>query len=118
LLDQFEHLALVRMGEDGESDDDVEFQAAVRDRQMACALRIVLGAISIIVNEMSPRVSLAAAFDHLSVQVDAPVIVMVHAVACADEKRANVPAEIEHLAALPRRPAQQLIEISELSDAR
>jgi hypothetical protein len=95
-----------------------ELQAAIWNGQMACAMRIILRAISIIVNEMSPRVSLAAAFDDLPVQVDAPVIVMVHAVACADEKVANVPAEIEHLAALPRRPAQQLIEISELSDAR
>src|SRR6478736_6573397 len=99
----------MRMGEDGECDDDVELHAAIWNRQMACAIWIELRAISIIVNEMSPRVSLAAAFDHLSVEVDAPVIVMVHAVACADEKRADVPAEIEHLAALPRQPAQQLI---------
>ena len=90
------------------------FTPTVRDGQMANPVRIVLWAIAVVVYEMSPRVGAAALLDYSSIQIYAPVVIVVNVVACTRQKGADIAAEIQDLTTLPNRASKQLVEVREL----
>ena len=80
-------------------------------------MRVVLRAVAIEVDEMRARVREPPMLDHGAIDVDAPVIFMVHLIARTLEKRADVPAEVENLPALPFQMAEHLVEVWKLRQA-
>ena len=82
--------------------------------QMANPVRIVLRAIAVVVNEMSPRKGAAALLDYCSIQIYAPVVIVVNVVACTHQKGADIAAEIQDLTTLPNRAFKHLVEVGEL----
>src|SRR6516165_9127257 len=114
VVDQLHHLNKVHVREDREGDDDVELQTAIGYRQISDAFRIVLRTVPIEMNEVSSRMITAPLFDHNLVDVDAPVIIMIHRVSSSYQESADVSSEIQDLALLPCRTFQNCIEIHEL----
>ena len=105
--------------ENRERENDVKLHAAaVRYREVANPVRVVLRAVTIEVNEVRARVREATLLDHRAIDVDAPVVFMVHLVARAREKSPDIPAEIKDLAPFPNRMTEHFIEIGELSQTR
>src|SRR5205085_1253230 len=115
---QFNHLLLIDVRKNRKCKNEVELDAAIRNRLMTNAVRVVLRAVAIEVDEMRARISRPALFDHRGIDVDAPVILLVHASAGALQKRADVAAEIEYGAPLPLRTIEQPVEVTKLGDAR
>src|SRR5688500_5813002 len=81
---------------------------------MPSASGAVSSAVAIAVHEMRARITQAPLHDPSRMQVDAPVICVVHVLAGAFQKGAHVATEVEHLPALPHWPAEQFVEISKL----
>src|SRR5690242_16196133 len=100
------HLVHINMREHRERDDEIKLHAtAIRDREIANAMRVVLRAVAIEVDEMRARVREPSLLDDRAIDVDTPVVFMVHPLAGTLEKRADIAAEVEYLSTLPFRMA-------------
>ena len=114
-MNQLVHLSLVSVCENGESENDIELQTAIRDRQMANTTWIELRTITIVVHEMSPRVSALPFFGGRAIEIDAPIVGMLEVAAGARQKPSDIAAEIQNLATAPNRTVKHFIEVSELA---
>jgi len=65
---------------------------------------------------MGARVGAAALLYDSRVQVYAPVVVVVNSVVRARQKGADVAAEVQDFAPLPRGPSEQSVEVRELRE--
>jgi hypothetical protein len=63
---------------------------------------------------MSARVSAPALLDYILIQIQAPVVIVVHVVSSTPQKGADVAAEIQNLFTLPCRMSKHIVEIAEL----
>src|SRR6476659_300271 len=104
--------------ENRERENDVKLHTAIRYREVANPVRVVLRAVAIEVHEIRARIRETSLLDHGAVDVDAPVVFMVHVVAGAREKSADIPAKIEDLASFPHRVTEQFVEVRKLRQAR
>ena len=75
-------------------------------------------AVAIEMHEVRARIRQAPLFHDRRIDVDAPVIFMVHVIARAGEKRADIAAEVEDLAAFPDRMTEQFVEVGKLRQPR
>ena len=112
------HFFLVHVREDGESKNKIKLHATVRNGLVTNPVRVVLRAVTIEVNKMSAWISRASLRDHRRVEIDAPVVFMVHVVAGAFQKGADVATEVENLFSLPHRTAKQFVEVRKLRAPR
>ena len=102
------------MGEHRKRENEIKLHpTAIGNREIANAVRVVLRAVAIEVNEMRARVRQPSLLDHRAIDVDAPVIFLVHLVARTREERADIPAEVENFPAFPFRMAKHLVEVLE-----
>jgi hypothetical protein len=81
-------------------------------------MRVVLRAVAIEVDEMRARIRETSLLDYGAVDVHAPVVFVVHVVAGAGEKSADIPAKIENFAAFPGWVTEQFVEVRKLRQAR
>src|ERR1041385_2474071 len=85
---------------------------------MANSVWIVLRAVAVVVHEMSLRIFPPPLLHHIKIEIQAPVVFEIDAIAGAADERADVAAEVQNFAALPFRMAQHMIEVTELRVAR
>jgi len=107
----------VRVSEDRKSHDDSEPQPQVRNRQVMHTVRVEVGAVTVVVNKVSARETLLSLIYGCLRDVQAPVIIMVHAIAGAVEEPADIPAEIQNLTSSPNRVVQHVVEVRELGSS-
>src|SRR5262245_17332259 len=105
------------MSEYRECQDEIEFNVAVRHRQVSSAVWVVLRAVAVVMNEMRPREFALPLLDYIPIDVKTPIVTMVDGASCAPQKPSYIAAEIQNLSALPDRVFQNLVEVGELSCA-
>src|SRR6185369_6553262 len=108
----------IDMRENRKRENDVKLHAAIRYREVANSVRVVLRAVAIEVHEMRARISESSLLDDGAINVDAPVVLMVHVVTGAREESANIPAKIENFASFPKRMVQHFVEVRKLRQSR
>src|SRR6185503_1448007 len=102
------------MSKHREGDDDVKLHPAIRNRQIANSVWIVLRAVAVVVQEMSARIRPLTLLHYVQVQIEAPVVFVIEAVPGATEERADVAAEVQNSSTLPRWPCEHFIEVTKL----